>query len=90
MSMPEWNPPLDDRRGRPCVFGVNVGTLAAGNTSVFTCFDSCIAKDGNRSEVQLHRALLDRHSAVTDAREDRNSQASVRPVAGLAMADCGC
>ncbi len=33
------------------VFGVRVGTLVANNTSVFTRFDNCIAKAGNRSEV---------------------------------------
>jgi hypothetical protein len=33
------------------IFGVNVGTLVARNTSVFTSFDSCIAKGGNRSDV---------------------------------------
>jgi uncharacterized membrane protein len=33
------------------VFGVRVGTLVARNTSVFTRFDNCIAKAGNRSEV---------------------------------------
>jgi Domain of unknown function (DUF4190) len=32
-------------------FGVRVGTLVARNTSVFTSFDNCIAKAGNRSEV---------------------------------------
>ncbi len=33
------------------IFGVRVGTLVARNTSVFTSFDNCIAKAGNRSEV---------------------------------------
>lgn len=33
------------------IFGVRVGTLVAKNTSVFTRFDNCIAKAGNRSEV---------------------------------------
>jgi hypothetical protein len=33
------------------VFAVRVGTFVAANTSVFTSFDNCIAKAGNRSAV---------------------------------------
>jgi membrane-bound ClpP family serine protease len=33
------------------VFSVRVGTFVAHNTTVFTNFDNCIAKAGNRSEV---------------------------------------
>ena len=33
------------------IFGVRVGTLVERNTSVFTSFDNCIAKAGDRTEV---------------------------------------
>jgi hypothetical protein len=33
------------------VFAVRFGTFVANNTSVFTTFDNCIAKAGNRSAV---------------------------------------
>jgi hypothetical protein len=33
------------------LFGVRVGTLVARNTSVFTSFDNCIAKAGDRGEI---------------------------------------
>ena len=33
------------------VYAVRVGTFVADNTSVFTTFDNCIAKAGNRSAV---------------------------------------
>ena len=33
------------------VFAVPFGTFVARNTSVFTTFDKCIAKAGNRSAV---------------------------------------
>jgi hypothetical protein len=33
------------------VFAVRFGTFVARNTSVFTTFDNCIAKAGNRSAV---------------------------------------
>jgi len=33
------------------VFAVRFGTFVANNTSVFTSFDNCIAKAGNRSAV---------------------------------------
>jgi hypothetical protein len=33
------------------VFAVRFGTFVARNTSVFTAFDNCIAKAGNRSAV---------------------------------------
>jgi hypothetical protein len=33
------------------VFAVRVGTFVADNTSVFTAFDNCIAKAGDRSAV---------------------------------------
>ena len=32
-------------------FSVRIGTFVANNTNVFTSFDNCIAKAGNRSEV---------------------------------------
>ena len=33
------------------VFAVRIGTFVANNTSVFTMFDNCIAKAGDRSAV---------------------------------------
>jgi hypothetical protein len=33
------------------VFAIRVGTFVADNTSVFTAFDNCIAKAGDRSAV---------------------------------------
>jgi hypothetical protein len=33
------------------VFAVRFGTFIANNTSVFTSFDNCIAKAGDRSAV---------------------------------------
>jgi len=33
------------------VFAVRFGTFVANNTSVFTSFDNCIAKAGDRSAV---------------------------------------
>jgi hypothetical protein len=33
------------------VYAVRVGTFVADNTSVFTTFDNCIARAGNRSAV---------------------------------------
>ena len=33
------------------VFAVRFGTFIADNTSVFTTFDNCIARAGNRSAV---------------------------------------
>ena len=33
------------------VFSVRVGTFVERNTNVFTSFDNCIAKAGNRTEV---------------------------------------
>jgi len=40
------------------VFAVRVGTFVANNTSVFTTFDNCIAKAGNRSAVSSCIARL--------------------------------
>jgi hypothetical protein len=39
-------------------FGVRVGTLVERNTSVFTSFDNCIAKAGDRTEVSSCIARL--------------------------------
>jgi hypothetical protein len=40
------------------VFAVRFGTFVANNTSVFTTFDNCIAKAGNRSAVSSCIARL--------------------------------
>ena len=40
------------------VFAVRFGTFVARNTSVFTTFDNCIAKAGNRSAVSSCIARL--------------------------------
>jgi hypothetical protein len=40
------------------VFAVRFGTFVARNTSVFTTFDNCIAKAGNRSAVSTCIARL--------------------------------
>jgi membrane-bound ClpP family serine protease len=40
------------------VFAVRFGTFAARNSSVFTTFDNCIAKAGNRSAVSSCIARL--------------------------------
>jgi hypothetical protein len=40
------------------IFAVRFGTFVARNTSVFTTFDNCIAKAGNRSAVSTCIARL--------------------------------
>lgn len=40
------------------VFAVRFGTFVARNTNVFTTFDNCIAKAGNRSAVSSCIARL--------------------------------